>query len=129
MAAPVYFDNLGNGNSIDSRFANNNSSGEISMAYGVNFAYKISDKIKIRSGISKVDLSYNTKDIAFRATVNPSALTGIDYRGEIPKYRIENTISRPFSNISASSEFNRSSIASPAAGYLNQKLGFIEILS
>lgn len=127
VAAPVYFDNLGDGSAIDARFANNNSGGEISMAYGINFAYKISDKIKIRSGISKVDLSYNTKDIAFTATVNPSALSGIDYRGEIPKYRIENTTSRPFGNITASSEFNRSSLASPAAGYLNQKLGFIEV--
>jgi hypothetical protein len=127
-AAPVYFENMGSGNAIDARFANNQSEGEVSMSYGINLAYQISDKIKIRSGISKVDLSHNTKGIAFTATVNPIALSGIDYRGgELPKYRIENTASRPFGNTYASSEFNRSSLAAPATGYLNQRLGFIEV--
>ncbi len=127
IAAPVYYDNLGSGNAIDSRFANNQSNGEISMAYGINFAYQVSEKIRIRSGISKVDLSYNTRDIAFTAAVNPTTLSGIDYKGEIPKYRIENGVARPFSNLNASTEFNRSSLASPVTGFLNQRLGFIEV--
>ena len=74
-----------------------------------------------------MDLSYNTRGIAFTAAVNPSALSGINYNGDVPNYRIENRSVRPFSNISASSEFNRASLASPVAGYLNQKLGFIEV--
>lgn len=126
-AAPIYFDNLGSGNAIDSRFANNESSGELSMAYGINVAYQLSEKVKIRSGISKLDLSYNTKNIAFTAAVNPTSLSGIDYKGDIPKFRIENSAARPFSNVSASAEFNRSSLASPVTGYLNQRLGFIEV--
>lgn len=126
-AAPVYFDNFGSGNAIDARFADNESSGEVSMAYGVNFAYQLSNRIKIRSGINKVDLSYNTRNIAFTAAVNPTILSGVDYKGGIPNYRIENRSSRPFSNISASTEFSRASIASPANGYLNQRMGFIEV--
>ena len=126
-AAPVYFDNFGGGNAIDARFADNESGGEISMAYGVNFAYQLSNRLKIRSGINKVDLSYNTRDIAFTAAVNPTVLSGVDYQAGIPNYRIENKSARPFSNISASTEFSRSSIASPANGYLNQRLGFIEV--
>ena len=127
IAAPIYYDNFGSGNAIDARFANNESAGEVSMAYGINFAYQISEKIKIRSGVSKVDLSHNTRDIAFTAAVNPTVLSGVDYRGEVPNYRIENRAARPFGNISASAEFNRSSLASPATGFLNQKLGFIEV--
>lgn len=126
-AAPVYFDNLGKGNAIDPRFANNESDGEISMSYGINIAYQISEKIKVRSGISKVDLSHNTKNISFTAAVNPSVLSGIDYQGNIPNYRIENKPARPFSNINASAEFSRASLASPTTGYLNQSLGFIEV--
>lgn len=126
-AAPIYYDNFGSGNTIDDQFANNQGSSEITISYGINFAYQISEKIRIRSGISKVDLSYNTKDIAFTAAVNPSTLSGINYNGNIPNYRIENRSVRPFSNISASAEFNRASLASPTAGYLNQKLGFIEV--
>lgn len=126
-AAPIYYDNFGSGNTIDDQFANNQGSSEITISYGINIAYQISEKIRIRSGISKVDLSYNTRDIAFTAAVNPSALSGINYNGNIPNYRIENRSVRPFSNISASAEFNRASLASPTAGYLNQKLGFIEV--
>ncbi len=126
-AAPIYYDNFGSGNTIDDQFANNQGSSEITISYGINIAYQISEKIRIRSGISKVDLSYNTRDIAFTAAVNPSALSGINYQGNIPNYRIENRSVRPFSNISASTEFNRASLASPTAGYLNQKLGFIEV--
>src|SRR5690606_19371726 len=126
-AAPVYFDNMGSGNTIDARFADNDGGGEISMAYGVNFAYQLSNRIKIRSGINKVDLSYNTRGIAFTAAVNPTVLSGVDYEAGVPNYRIENRSTRPFSNISASTEFNRSTFASPANGYLNQRLGFIEV--
>lgn len=127
MAAPIYYDNLGSGNSIDQRFNNNENSSEVTISYGINFAYQISEKLKIRSGISKVDMSYNTNNIAFIATVNPVALNGINYAGNVPNYRIENTGSRRFGNLNASSEFNRASLASPASGYLNQQIGFIEV--
>jgi len=127
MAAPIYYDNFGNGNTIDEQFANNQNRSEITISYGINFAYQISEKIRIRSGISKVDLSYNTNDIAFTAAVNPSTLSGINYHGNIPNYRIENRSVRPFSNLNASTEFHRASLASPTSGYLNQKLGFIEV--
>ena len=127
MAAPIYYNNMGSGNAIDSRFADNENSSEITLSYGINFAYQISEKIKIRTGISKVDMSYNTNNIAFTATVNPVALRGINYGDNIPNFRIENTAGRPFSNISASAEFNRASLASPTTGYLNQQIGFIEV--
>lgn len=127
MAAPIYYNNMGSGNAIDQRFADNENSSEITLSYGINFAYQISEKIKIRTGISKVDMSYNTNNIAFTATVNPVALSGINYGDNIPNFRIENTIGRPFSNISASTEFNRASLASPTTGYLNQQIGFIEV--
>lgn len=126
-AAPIYFNNISSGRAIDAQFANNESGSAVSLSYGLNFAYQLSNKIKIRSGINKVNLSYNTRNIAFTAAVNPVALSGVNYSGEIPKYRIENSSGRPFSNIQASTEFNRASIASPASGYLNQKLGFVEV--
>ncbi len=127
MAAPIYYNNMGSGNAIDQRFANNENSSEITLSYGINFAYQISEKIKIRTGISKVDMSYNTNNVAFTATVNPVALSGINYGDKIPNFRIENTMGRPFSNVSASAEFNRASLASPTVGYLNQQIGFIEV--
>ena len=127
VAAPIYYDNFGNGSSIDAQFAHSSSDGEVSMAYGINFAYKISEKVRIRSGVTKVGMSYNTNNIAFTAAVNPAALSGIDYGGNAPNYKIENRSVSRFSNLQASTEFNRSSLAAPASGFLKQKLGFIEV--
>lgn len=126
-AAPIYFNNIGSGQAIDPQFEDNESGSAASLAYGLNVAYQLSDKIRIRSGINKVDLNYNTRNIAFTAAVNPVALSGIQYGEEIPKYRIENSSARRFSNVQASAEFNRASMATPASGYLHQKLGFIEV--
>ncbi|MCF4101082.1 hypothetical protein L1I30_05350 [Gillisia sp. M10.2A] len=75
-AAAVYFDNIGKGNSIDKSFADNNGSGDISMAYGVNLAYQISEKIKIRSGLSKVNLSYTTQNISYASALNSEVIEG-----------------------------------------------------
>jgi len=127
VAAPIYYDNLGSANTIDEQFADNNGSGEITISYGINVAYNITKNIKLRSGVSKVGMSYNIKDIAFTAAVNPLALNGIDYNGNIPNYKIENRNVRPFSNVSASANFNKASLASPSSGYINQKIGFIEV--
>lgn len=57
--APVYFDHFGSKNNLAPEFAN--GGGEVSLSYGVNLAYQVSDKVKLRSGINKVDLSYNTR--------------------------------------------------------------------
>lgn len=97
-AGAVYYDNLGSGSAIDAQFSNNRGSGEVSMAYGINLAYQVSEKIKIRTGISKVNLSHNTQDVSFASAVNSNAV-----------------------------ETSLLSIASAGTGSLNQNLGFIEI--
>src|SRR5690606_12612328 len=73
-AAPIYYGNLKSGNFIDQRFDGNNNGGEITYSYGVNVSYKLSEKLKIRSGVSKVTMSHNTNDIAFHAVLNPRSL-------------------------------------------------------
>src|SRR5690606_20227354 len=85
------------------RYAENNSSGEITMAYGVNLAYKINSKWNIRTGVNKINLSHNTSNIEFgeamlSASLNPQELN---------------------STLLASSDARN--------GYLNQSLEYIEI--
>ena len=99
--APVFFDHMGKGNLLDSRFSQNKSGGEVSMSYGVNVSYKLSEKVKLRSGISKVELAYNTTQISFN-----------DYAGTTSKKRQE--------------EFGIT-LASPVKGELHQSMGFIEV--
>ena len=101
--APVFYDQLGTGSSLDKQFSANQGAGEISLSYGVNLAYQISKKLKIRSGISKVDLNYQTKDIPLVAAASAAALGG------------------------KSEERKITTLASPISGSINQRLGFIEV--
>jgi len=126
FAAPVFYDNIGKGSPIAPQFAGNNTSSQVSMAYGMNLAYAISDKIKIRSGISKVSMSYDVEDIMFSATVNPNNISSINYESDnvqidsapiiIPGGGLEN---------SDGSNFSGTNMALP--GEINQQFGFIEV--
>src|SRR5699024_2296471 len=75
--APIYYNSMSGGSPIDPKFANNSSECEVTMAYGINVAYVVSDRLQIRSGISRVNMSYNTQDIAFASTVQASSLQGL----------------------------------------------------
>ncbi|UKM65634.1 hypothetical protein GSB9_02205 [Flavobacteriaceae bacterium GSB9] len=81
-AAPVYFNTLGEGSSIDPQFSSNSKTGEVNMSYGIAASYAVNNKIKIRSGINKVNLGYNTNDIILYQSVglssNNSALQNIN---------------------------------------------------
>ncbi|MFD1094464.1 hypothetical protein [Salegentibacter chungangensis] len=125
FAAPVYYDNLGSGNPISSEFAENSSKGDVTVAYGINVAYAISDKVKIRSGISKVSMSYNTKDVAFGPSMSPQGISSIDYNNG-------NNLDIRGGGIQApteSSSFAGSSFAMTRfePGSLNQQFGYIEV--
>ncbi len=74
-AAPVYFNTLGEGSSIDSQFNSNSKTGEFNMSYGINASYAINDKLKVRSGINKVNLGYNTNNVIVYQSVGFSSST------------------------------------------------------
>ncbi len=95
-AGAVYFDNLG-GNSVDAQFAEN-SRGEVSMAYGVNVAYQFSEKVKIRTGVSKVELSRSTPDMSYASAKSYDVV-----------------------------ENGAEMLSTPDVGNLDQNMGFIEI--
>ncbi|MEP6260249.1 MAG: outer membrane beta-barrel protein [Gillisia sp.] len=106
-AAAVYSDHMGSGNSIDKSLANNTSTGEISMAYGLQVGVQLSEKLKLRTGVNKVDLGYNTQEVNFASALNATAFGGSggsDTSAE-PAIMLSNTVS----------------------GSLNQRMGFIEI--
>ncbi len=72
--APVYFDAIGQGSPVHSIFVPNSKSGDLNLSYGLSVAYEISDKLKVRSGIHKVDYSYSTNDVEFSSSLESSAL-------------------------------------------------------
>ncbi|MGB7843620.1 MAG: hypothetical protein WBL21_12565 [Salinimicrobium sp.] len=126
-AAPIYYGNFGKGNFLDPKFNSNNSESEITFSYGINIAYAISDKLKIRSGVSKVNMSYNTNGISYSAIIGPVALSGMDAKAVSENIDITQTAKLSNEKQAMEMSANRASANSLRPGSLNQEIGFIEV--
>ena len=123
-AAPVYFNTLGEGSSIDPQFNNNSKSGEINMSYGIAASYALNKKLKIRSGINRVNLGYNTNDvIVFQSTGSRSSSSAL--QNVSGANRNSDDVSFISSETLSSSNATESIASSNAS--INQALGYIEI--
>ena len=123
--APVYFNSLGKGSSLDEQFVDNAQNGEVSMSYGLGGSYAINDRLKVRAGINKVDMGYNTSNvIAFRSIDSTSQA-----RSQLSNVSI-NADNESLIFLSTET-LNRNSapeiINAKAEGSLNQRFGFIEV--
>ena len=129
-AAPVYFNSLGEGSSIDPQFNSNSKSTEQNMSYGIKASYAINKKISVRSGINKVNLGYNTNNVVMFQSVgissNSVALQNVGTTN------INNADSNS-NNISLISGENivagrrPEAFATKSNTSLNQSLGYIEV--
>ncbi|MFV0565804.1 MAG: hypothetical protein ACK5NB_08235 [Flavobacteriaceae bacterium] len=120
--APVYFNSLGEGSSIDAQFNNSPKTGEVNMSYGINASYAVNSKLRIRTGVNKVKLGYNTNDVVVfeSASAKTSALKNINMQ-----------TSGTFSDVSAISSQNLTAKGKSPTSFLNtsinQSFGFIEV--
>ncbi len=80
--APVYYNTLSKGSSLDPTFADNSQSGDVNISYGVQVSYNVSKRLSIRTGVSNVDLSYSTGGVELGTGPVASALRTIDYGGK-----------------------------------------------
>jgi hypothetical protein len=80
--APVFFSSLSQGSPIHSSFQNNAKSGNVNLSYGLAVTYNINRKLRLRSGVHKVDFGYDTKDVSFSSSLNGATngiIDNIDY--------------------------------------------------
>ncbi|WP_178986343.1 hypothetical protein [Winogradskyella helgolandensis] len=123
--APVYFNSLGQGSSLDKQFNENSKSSDVNMSYGIAGSYAISKKLKIRAGVNRVNLNQTTSDVF--AFVGPeTASRGIDASFNNIAFSSEeqvSLISAKMMNVSSTPElFN-----TKTAGNIDQRFGFIEV--
>ena len=126
FAAPVYYTNLGSGNEISTQFNSNSSSSQVNLAYGVNIAYVISEKLKIRTGISKLNMSYSIKDVAFSPTAIAEQIENISPNEDNVIIR-NNSPTEAFALPTNNGDNNSLSTAIFTPGEINQQFGFIEV--
>ncbi|MDC7996748.1 hypothetical protein [Gilvibacter sediminis] len=71
QAAPVVYGSFGEGSTVGSEFADNSTSADANLSYGVQVQYQVNNRLAVRSGVNRVNLSVNTNDIEF--AVAPAA--------------------------------------------------------
>ena len=59
--APVYFNGAGDGSPVGADFTANSKTGNLNLSYGVNVAYEVGKKVKIRSGVHRVNSRVSRK--------------------------------------------------------------------
>ena len=129
--APVYFNAMGEGSSVHSIFVPNSKSGNINMSYGLSVGYEISPKLRVRSGIHKVDYGYDTNDIAFSsspiATTN-GQIDNINYRTTSRNLVVS---SKPGGSAREQAPSNSLDVSSSQNverdGIMTQQMGYLEI--
>lgn len=122
--APVYFNSLGKGSSLDDQFVNNSKNSDVTMSYGLNGSYAVNNKIKVRLGVHKVDLSYTTNNVITykKAEINQgnSRVGNIKFNESASENSIMSA--QTFSSLSSPESIN-----SLNKNSINQQFGFIEI--
>ncbi|WP_248724646.1 outer membrane beta-barrel protein [Seonamhaeicola sp. ML3] len=124
-AAPVYFNTLGQGSSIDPQFNNNSKSGEVNMSYGISASYALNDKFSIRSGIHRVSLGYNTNNVVILQTAGVSSQSSLRNIRESGPRSVASS-----NNLSVASEANFNDVPlafNSTNSTLNQAFGYIEV--
>ncbi|SHH08066.1 outer membrane beta-barrel protein [Flagellimonas flava] len=124
--APVYFSASGEGSPVHSNFAANSKSGNVDLSYGLTVAYEIGKKLKVRSGVHRVNFGYDTNDVVFSSSLNGSAdqIDNIDYSRTSRNVVVE---SKDNSSLNSDSPEFAAAESAVLDGKMVQQLGYVEV--
>ncbi len=125
--APIFM-NAAKGSPIDEQFADNTKDFENNLSVGLGVDFALNSKISIRTGIHKFEMAYNTNDIEYYADLNGSRSSGssLETINREPEARMIVVADK---NVITPEQFSVQELAvqSTNEGYLNQKIGYIEV--
>ena len=126
VAAPVYYGDFG-GSGIDPQFKDNNKTSDLNLSYGVQVSYAVTPKFKVRTGVSNVDLNYNTQDISFTPSNSAQTLRGVDFSQNASFLEITDRVN-PSTTLASPSEDGFGQGGNTVSnGEIQQNVGYIEI--
>lgn len=125
--APVFLGSVANGSPIDSTLSKNSKSYNTNVGYGIGVSYAVNKKLSIRTGLNKVNMSYNTNDITFFTGIQAKTLAAVRPTASSEMIHVESTIQNP-ANFSETGLLPfEASIAHKSTGYLKQEMGYLEM--
>jgi hypothetical protein len=120
QVSPIFYGNLASGSTLDSEFAQNNGQGNVDFSYGLNVGYQLNEKLKLRTGINRVNVSYSTNDVFLLPNTQISALANVSVtEGFTSSVVTENQLDA----LAEGQQFGRQEAINSE---LRQNIGFIE---
>jgi hypothetical protein len=126
VAAPVFYGDFG-GSGIDPQFKDNAKSSDANLSYGVQVSYAVTPKFKVRTGVSNVDLNYNTQDISFSPSNSARTLQGIDFSQNASFLDITDRVNPSSASPDALGDGLGQGGNTVSSGEIQQNVGYIEI--
>jgi len=118
--APVYYNTLQSGSPISDNLSNSSKSTDDALSVGVKVNYQLTKKIQIQSGLNKVELAYNTKDVSAYISSVKNADNNINTN---KPGVIVTPISNLQSDLPSLNDIHKSSVS----GTLNQSIEYFEL--
>lgn len=123
--SPVFFNSFTDGSPISDEFASNEKTFKNSTSYGIGIAYNLNKRFVVKTGVSNLNLDYDTENIAFYSSYEDQSRisnTNIE-RNSNGKYLVLKH-EKDRSKIIAENELFQSG---QTLGNLNQKTQYIEV--
>lgn len=127
--APVFLGSASNGSPVDPSLAKNSKSYNTDFGYGIGVGYALNKRITVRTGLNKVNLSYDTNDISFFRGIQAKTLAGVQPAASGTMIHVESNNINSNPVLSPENELLpfESSIVHKTSGYLQQEMGYLEM--
>ena len=125
--APIFLGSISNGSPIDSTLSKNSKSYNTNVGFGIGVSYAVNKKLSVRTGLNKVNMSYNTNDILFFTGIQSKVLQNVSPTASSQMIHVQSANT----GISATSESGllpfENSFTQENKGSLNQEMGYLEM--
>jgi hypothetical protein len=126
--APIFLGSVSTGSPIDSTLSSNSKSFNTNVGFGVGVSYAVNKKFSIRTGLNKVNMSYDTNDILFFTSFESKTLKNVRTTASSRMIQVQSNISN---NTSIPSETEilpfENNFTNQNNGLLRQEMGYLEM--
>ena len=123
--SPIFFNSFTNGSPLSDEFATNEKTFNTSTSYGVGVAYNINKRLAVKTGISNLNLDYDTENIAFYSS--------FEDQSKIANTNIERNANGKFLVLRHEKDASKDAVenlgiqSNQNLGNLNQRTQYIEV--
>ena len=126
--APIFLGSISNGSPIDSTLTKNSKSYNTNVGFGLGVSYAINKKLTVRTGLNKVNISYDTNDIVFFTGIQAKMLANVSPIASSSMIHVQSSVVNNSNSVSESGLLPfENSFINENNGYLKQEIGYLEM--